>query len=306
MPTWNVSSLRAATLACVVSLAAGFGNVLLLHFSQFGSQPHASLPALVVMWFGLMFTGLLQDIGAVTTRSWWPWLGGAAGIAAVALFDPQYAIAPLVAWGAASLLLAFPARIGAMLGAMTVYVTCTVLANYTLDSFLPIGGFLLLNVGTLFFGITFTQRDRVHIFGRGPVYAMIFVAAVANVLAALSLDTPLRYVAVSMLSILLSETADTEIYQRLIGRRWLTRVLSSNAVSAPLDTIVFTLLAFVGQPFATGDWLARVIVTDIVVKFGSGLVAALGLVGLARIVAVRTPTLPFTVSRSEKPARGTP
>src|SRR5690606_34935830 len=144
---------------------------------------------------------------------------------------------------------------------------CTLLANYTLDSFLPLGDFFLLNVGTLFFGITFTQRDRVHRYGRRAVYLTILVAASANVVLAASLGTPLRYVAVSFLSIVLAESADTEIFQRLRDRRWLTRVASSNAVSAPLDTLIFTLLAFWGEDFATPAWLTQVIVTDVLVKY---------------------------------------
>ena len=107
---------------------------------------------------------------------------------------------------------------------------------------------------------------------------MILVAAAANVALALTLGTPLRYVAVGFLAIILSETVDTEIYQRLLDRRWLTRVASSNAVSAPLDTLIFTLLAFAGEPFATAMWMLQVIVTDVIVKFGASMVATLRLV----------------------------
>jgi len=168
-----------------------------------------------------------------------------------------------------------------------VYAGCTLLANYTFDSFLPLGPFVLVNVGTLFFGVTFTQRDRVHGYGRRKAYGMIAASAVANVALAAGLGTPLRYVGVSFLAILLSETADTEIYQRLLHRRWLTRVASSNGVSAPLDTLIFTLLAFVGQDFATPSWLARVIATDVAVKYTSSLVAALGLNALPGALARR-------------------
>src|SRR5690606_40235609 len=130
-----------------------------------------------------------------------------------------------------------------------------------------VGSFFLVNVGTLFFGVTFTQRDRVHAFGRPIVYRMILLAAVANVALAASLGTPLRYVGVSFLSIVLAETADTEVFHRLRGRRWLRRVATSNAISAPIDTVVFTLLAFVGEEFATAGWLTQVIVTDVLVKY---------------------------------------
>lgn len=142
---------------------------------------------------------------------------------------------------------------------------------------LPVYG--LVNVGTLFFGITFTQRDRVHQYGRRYAYIMIGVAAVANVVTALSLDTPLRYVAVGFLAIIVSEAADTEVYQRLLRRRWLTRVAASNAVSIPIDTVVFTLLAFYGAEWATAAWMTEVIATDIVVKLVVGFLAAARLLG---------------------------
>jgi uncharacterized integral membrane protein (TIGR00697 family) len=106
---------------------------------------------------------------------------------------------------------------------------------------------------------------------------MIFVAAALNVLTALSLGTPLRYVAVGFAAILISEAADTEVYQRFIKRRWLTRVATSNAVSIPLDTVIFTVFAFYGASFATPSWMLEVVVTDIALKFIVGTLAALHL-----------------------------
>ncbi len=263
-----------------VGLAAALGNGLLWRLSQFGQHPYAVLPLALITLFGLLFTGLLVDLtaglDARRTAATLALAAAAGTVASLALpvAAGRYALAPLVAMAAAALLRAGARRHAVMLAAMTVYASCTLLANYTFDSFLPVGGFFLVNVGTLFFGVTFTQRDRVHGFGRRAVYAMIVSAAAANVLLSSHLGTPLRYVGVSFLSIVLSETADTEIYQRLIHRRWITRVASSNAVSAPMDTLVFTLLAFVGQSFATPQWLLRVIATDVVVKYASSLLAA--------------------------------
>jgi len=48
-------------------------------------------------------------------------------------------------------------------------------------------------------------------------------------------------------------------------------------VSAPIDTILFTVLAFAGAPFATAGWMVQVIVTDVVVKYASGFATALAL-----------------------------
>ena len=290
-PFPNARSVAAPAAVAAAALAAGLGAPLLLWLSRFGQHPYATLPLPVVLLFGALFTGLLVE--AVAHR---PGprsmavlaVAGTAGAAASLAFPftgPHDALAPLAATALALLLRAAAPRRSRMLAAMSVYVGCTLLANYTFDSFLPVGPFLLVNVGTLFFGVTFTQRDRVHRYGRGPVYGMIVIAAGANVALAAGLGTPLRYVGVSFLSILLSETVDTEIYQRLLGRRWLVRVASSNGVSAPLDTLVFTLLAFVGQDFATPRWLLQVIATDVIVKYASSLAAALGVSTLPRAVA---------------------
>ncbi|MEZ4608381.1 MAG: VUT family protein [Deinococcales bacterium] len=188
-------------------------------------------------------------------------------------------LAPLTALLIAHIAYHFFPKQAEMLIAMLIYITCTVLANYTFDSFLPFPGYGLINVGTLFFGITFTQRDRVHQYGRSKAYLMIFIAAIVNIIFAWWLGTPLRYIAVAFLAIVLSETADTEVYQRFIERRWLVRVASSNALSIPIDTIVFTLLAFYGEEWATRSALTEIIITDIIVKLIVGFIAALSLFG---------------------------
>lgn len=286
----NAGQRMVVAWLVLMALLAACGPVALLWLASFGQAPPERLPLLAIGLLGAVFVGPISDLlSGVRERSQNRALVLAAAIGAtvgVALVmtgvgEWSYLVAPATAVGGTWLLNRWPARPG-LLPAVTVYIACTLLANYTLDSFLPIGGFFLLNVGTLFFGITFTQRDRVHRFGRRTVYQMILAAAVANVVLGAALGTPLRYVAVSFLSIVIAETADTEVFQRLKDRRWLTRVATSNAVSAPLDTVIFTVLAFWGEPFATPAWMTQVIVTDVLVKYGSGLVAALGMVTLLR------------------------
>jgi uncharacterized PurR-regulated membrane protein YhhQ (DUF165 family) len=293
--------LKAPTLRpllgfLALTLTAQAACLLLLRLSQFGQNPFPELPLVVVAMVGALFSAPLYHLA----RRLDPNLLPPALLAAVGLnlmlsavltgtssASPYFLLAPATGIALALLLRAIPR--GPMVAAMTVYVVCTLLANYTFDSFLPLGDFFLVNVGTFFFGITFTQRDRVHQYGRRSVYLMILLAAAANVALALTLGTPLRYVAVGFLAIVLSETADTEIYQRLLNRRWLTRVASSNAVSAPLDTLIFTVLAFAGEPFATTLWMVQVIATDVVVKFAASMVAALRLVVEPRAGARNVP-----------------
>jgi len=278
--------VRAGDLPRLVLLppAVLLGARALLWMAGFGQEPPERLPLVALAVFGV----LLADAAAAALRrsggrGTWALAGGATAAVALATVLSGLAVRDLVA-PAAMLAMALPLaalgpREGTRVGAMSVFVAATVLANYTLDAFLPVGPWFLVNVGTLFFGVTFTQRDRIHRFGRRAVYGTILVAALANVAAALAVGTPLRYVAVSFLAIVASETADTEIYQRLLRRRWLVRVASSNAVSAPLDTVLFTVLAFAGAPFATLAWMTQVIVTDVLVKYASGLATALALLG---------------------------
>lgn len=279
-----ISVLVFAALTVVVQA----GCLLLLWLSSFGQNPFPQLPLPMILMFGALAAGPLESLTrqmsnrALLLAVLLGVIGNGLYLAltsAVRTGDPIYLAAPATAILLTLVFRRLPGSWGPMLSAMTVYVVATILANYTFDSFLPLGDFFLVNVGTFFFGITFTQRDRVHRFGRRNVYLMIFAAAVANVLMSLHLGTPLRYVFVGFLAIVLSETADTEIYRRLLDRPWFTRVASSNAVSAPLDTLIFTVLAFAGEEFATLAWMTQVIVTDVFVKYGSGLLAALQIVG---------------------------
>lgn len=288
----------------MTAIASGVGPAILLWLSRFGQEPPDRLPLAAIPLLGAVLTGPLTDLTASSSRraalarlAGALLLGLAAGAATLSLpaADARYLLCPVTAVALAAILR--EVRPQGLAQAVCVYVACTLLANFTLDSFLPLGSFFLVNVGTFFFGVTFTQRDRVHAFGRPIVYRMILLAAVANVALAASLGTPLRYVGVSFLSIVLAETADTEVFHRLRGRRWLRRVATSNAISAPIDTVVFTLLAFVGEEFATAGWLTQVIVTDVLVKYVSGLVAALGVLALVRTA------LPRRLVASDVPGR---
>lgn len=276
-PFWRFASFALLTL-----LVQGATH-LLLFLSSFGQNPFPHLPFAVLVYFGLLFAGpLLALARGWDARDFALAAGGslllnlllAWGLAAVLPDALRHLLAPLAAVLGAVLLPLLFRRHAPLAGAMLVYIACTLLANYTFDSFLPLPLYGLVNVGTLFFGITFTQRDRVHRYGRRWAYLMIFLAAVLNVATALGLGTPLRYVIVGFAAIVLSETADTEVYQRFIRRGWWTRVATSNAVSIPIDTLVFTFFAFYGEAFASPGWMLEVMLTDIVVKLLVGFLAA--------------------------------
>ena len=160
-----------------------------------------------------------------------------------------------------------------MIRSMFIYIAAVLIANYTATWFIPLPIFGMVSVGTLVFGITFTQRDRVHRYGRKAVYLMIFIAAVGMVLESLFLGVEWRIIAASFIAIVLSETADTEVYHKLLKRSWMQRVIGSNLVSIPLDSILFNIIAFLGvfQP----SMLVAIIFGEIVTKFATGAIAAL-------------------------------
>jgi len=154
-----------------------------------------------------------------------------------------------------------------------IYIAAVLVANYTAVWFVPLPAFGLVAVGTLVFGATFTARDYVHRLGRVRVYVMIAIAALASVTLSMAGPVDWRIVAASVLAIAISETADTEIYQRLMSRHWLVRVTGSNAVSIPIDSILFNSVAFAGV-FAL-PVLVAIVFGEIVVKFAVGIVVAL-------------------------------
>jgi len=153
-----------------------------------------------------------------------------------------------------------------------IYVAAVLVANLTATWFIPLPIFGQVAVGTFVFGFTFTQRDRMHRHGRKFVYTVIFIAAGLSALLSLLGAVEGRIIIASVIAIILSETADTEVYQRLLAKSWWHRVLSSNAVSIPLDSIFFNLVAFLGVFDAR--FLISLIVGEIVVKFAVGAVTA--------------------------------
>ena len=161
------------------------------------------------------------------------------------------------------------------------YTSIVAVSNLLIDTFIDLGAFGMLSAGTLTFGATFTLRDMAHQssdragLGRAPVLAMIGAAAIANVAVAALIGIPGRFLLASFGAILLSEGIDTEIYHALRSRSWFVRVLSSNAVSVPLDSITFTVVAFAGEVGYDLATMAQIVEADLLFKFGIGALLAL-------------------------------
>lgn len=161
------------------------------------------------------------------------------------------------------------------------YTVVVAVSNLLVDKFIDLGALGMLSAGTLTFGATFTLRDLAHQssdragLGRTPVLLMIAVAAGANLVVAALIGIPGRFLVASFGAILLSEGVDTEIYHALRSRSWLMRVLSSNAVSVPLDSITFTLVAFAGEVGYGAGEMVQIVEADLLFKFGIGALIAL-------------------------------
>ena len=128
--------------------------------------------------------------------------------------------------------------------------------------------------GTFIYPITFTLRDLVHkVAGKKVARALVGAAAAINVFMAgffwMVARLPLvadsgpqselfadvlgpvwRIVIASILAEVISELIDTEVYSAWVRRfghrhQW-GRVLASNSVALPIDSVLFALIAFSG------------------------------------------------------------
>ena len=155
---------------------------------------------------------------------------------------------------------------------VAAYVAAQILADIGSLKIAWVAGFSI-DGGTFIYPFTFTLRDMVHkLLGRKAARTLVIAAAVINVimagffalLSALPPDptwslqeafagvlAPVwRIVVASIIAEVLSELLDTEVYHLWVTRvtrryQW-ARVLISNSVSVPLDSLVFCWAAFGG------------------------------------------------------------
>jgi uncharacterized integral membrane protein (TIGR00697 family) len=154
----------------------------------------------------------------------------------------------------------------------SAYIAAQMLADITSLKIVQVIG-LSVDAGTLIYPFTFTLRDLVHkVAGKRGARVLIIAAAVINLVMAglfwlvsqLAYDpnagpqadwdavlAPVwRIVVASIIAEVIAEWVDTEMYQLWVQRvtqrfQW-ARVLASNAVSVPLDSLLFVLIAFWG------------------------------------------------------------
>lgn len=160
------------------------------------------------------------------------------------------------------------------------YITLQLVADVAAAKIMQVGRYTL-PAGSLVFALTFTWRDLLHKrLGKEWARAAIATAALCNLfmvayfLLAIRLPHPpfwanqvafestlgvvWRITLASIVAEVVSELIDTEVYhhlmQRISVRRQYLRVLGSNAVSLPIDSLVFAAIAFSGTMPLAALW----------------------------------------------------
>ncbi|KAF5055691.1 putative vitamin uptake transporter [anaerobic digester metagenome] len=159
-------------------------------------------------------------------------------------------------------------------------------------------GGMSIDAGTFIYPLTFTLRDMVHkTMGKKGAQLMIVTAAGFNLLMALyfwlvsilpadmsvgaqaefgQVLAPLwRLVFASIVAEVIAELTDTEVYsmwkERVTARHQWSRVLVSNAVSIPLDSLIFSWIAFGGMFESSVVW--SIFLSNTLIKFATTLVS---------------------------------
>jgi hypothetical protein len=163
---------------------------------------------------------------------------------------------------------------------VAAYVAAQMLSDVLSLKIALVAGFSV-DVGTIVYPFTFTLRDLVHkTLGRAAARTLIVAAAAINLIMAglfalaawlppdptwplqvefVAVLMPVwRIVVASIVAEVVSEWTDTEIYHWWVTRvtrrvQWM-RVMVSNSVSVPLDSLIFCWGAFGGQLPAATVW----------------------------------------------------
>lgn len=190
---------------------------------------------------------------------------------------------------------------------IAAYIGAQMVADITSVKIGEVAG-LAVDMGTFIYPLTFTLRDLVHkLLGKKNAQRLIIAAAVINVFMVLytwwastvpadSLSDPegvfaasysvvfgplWRITAASIVAEIVSELADTEVYHWFVTKitrsyQW-ARVLVSNAVSVPIDNLIFAVGAFAPILGLSGSvpWSVvwEIFLFNLIVKFALTLIS---------------------------------
>ncbi len=198
------------------------------------------------------------------------------------------------------------------------YIFAQAVADVAATKLIQVGRFAV-PAGTMIFAVTFTLRDMIHKrLGKEWAQAVIWMGAVFNLAMAFylwamaALPAPDFYpfteswsaifsfvpaiVVASIMAELVAELIDTEVYHwwrhTYAHRPQWTRVLASNAVSLPVDSLLFAMLAFVLLPPLFG---AQALPLAALPPIIAGQIVLKGIVTLA--------SLPMIYAVKEKPVQ---
>jgi len=184
---------------------------------------------------------------------------------------------------------------------VSAYIAAQILSDIGSLKIAQVMGFAV-DGGTFIYPLTFTLRDMVHkLLGRKAARTVIFAAGVINLLMAayfaflsalppaadwllqesfIAVLNPVwRIVIASIAAELASELLDTEVYHIWVSRvtrryQW-ARVLVSNSISIPLDSLIFCWGAFGGLLPAQVVW--SIFWANVLIKVATTLVSLPGI-----------------------------
>ena len=181
------------------------------------------------------------------------------------------------------------------------YVAFQMIADIASLRIVTLGGFSI-DGGTFIYPFTFTLRDMVHkTAGIKAARALIVAAAVLNLVMAgvfwlvanlppdmavgpqeefrMVLSPVWRIVFASITAEIVAELIDTEGYrlwvERVIHRYQWARVLVSNTISIPIDSLIFVWIAFGGVLPAAVVW--SIFLSNVIIKGATTLISLPGI-----------------------------
>ncbi|MNE18569.1 hypothetical protein D3C80_1116120 [compost metagenome] len=150
-----------------------------------------------------------------------------------------------------------------------LYLSAIITANVITAAINPIQiGLFIIPAGSFVIGATFILRDFVQMYkGRKFVYLLIVISMILSGATSYLLGDSLWITFASIVTFLVSETTDTEIYTRL-KFPFFVRVMYSGIVGGILDSVIFVVIGLspLGANFIPWNAVIFAIIGQIVVK----------------------------------------
>ena len=125
-----------------------------------------------------------------------------------------------------------------------LYILILILANIVTACVVPFEiSIFIIPAGTFFIGFTFIIRDflqQKH--GKFNTYCYIALALIINLLMSVINNDIFWITFASIISFIISEIVDTEIYSKYINEKMSKRVLYSGIISSLFDSTLFVII----------------------------------------------------------------